>query len=517
MPRKKAAAKSEAEETTEVLDTKEPERPMSPNEGPAEIGQAGDEASCAGVLEPAGEEEPDAEAAVSQQDMSVADMLLPEENADSNAVPMESDMPEEEPPTEEILAGTLLESGEDTFRTQKMEAESADDEPMQDWGDAESADGLEHFEPEESEEFLGNESGGEMPKEPAMDTRTARAKAREEFFGLDIKTLDRDLSPLQKKEWTDIYSSFRAGTPIAGTVSGKEEIELTALNKETGRPERISVLCFTVINYRVKVLIPETALWNNGKVLKRHVASHMVGANIQYVITSIDREGECALASRSLAMEQRRRAFARARSGNTPGDIVPCNVLVVGPKQVLLECGGYDLVLRPADLSYSSILDLRDEYRSGQVLEAVIKEFDPEVEKLEVSVKEVNPNPFDGADTRHPVGSDRQAIVTNRYRGGVFCRLADTTTCMCLFGRGYTEYDCNPGDRVIVHITRYDYTKKHIYGRTGMGNFPGVSGNSRAGENELSKLATMVNLKPDCVPKLWGKLPFVDKPRCRSF
>ena len=103
-------------------------------------------------------------------------------------------------------------------------------------------------------------------------------------------------------------------------------------------------------------------------------------------------------------------------------------------------------------MSYSSILDLRDEYRSGQVLEAVIKEFDPEAEKLEVSVKEVNPNPFDGADTRHPVGSDRQAIVTNRYRGGVFCRLADTTTCMCLFGRSYTEYDCNPGDRVIVHI-----------------------------------------------------------------
>ena len=461
MPRKKAAAKSEAEETTEVLDTKEPERPMSPNEGPAEIGQAGDEASCAGVLEPAEEEEMDTEAATSQQDISVADMLLPEENTDSNTMPLESDMLAEELLTEEILAGTLPESGEDTFRTQGMETESTDDEPMSGWEDAASAEEPEHFESEESKAFLEGGSSGEIPKEPALDTRAARTKAREEFFGLDIKTLDRALSPLQKKEWTDIYSSFRAGTPIAGTVSGKEEIELTVLNKETGRPERISVLCFTVINYRVKVLIPETALWNNGKVLKRHVASHMVGANIQYVITSIDREGECALASRSLAMEQRRRAFARARSGNTPGEIVPCNVLVVGPKQVLLECGGYDLVLRPTDLSYSSILDLRDEYRSGQV----IKEFDPEAEKLEVSVKEVNPNPFDGADTRHPVGSDRQAIVTNRYRGGVFCRLADTTTCMCLFGRGYTEYDCNPGDRVIVHITRYDYTKKHIYGR----------------------------------------------------
>ena len=229
MPRKKAAAKSEAEETTEVLDTKEPERPMSPNEGPAEIGQAGDEASCAGVLEPAEEEEMDTEAATSQQDISVADMLLPEENTDSNT--LESDMLAEELLTEEILAGTLPESGEDTFRTQGMETESTDDEPMSGWEDAASAEEPEHFESEESKAFLEGGSSGEIPKEPALDTRAARTKAREEFFGLDIKTLDRALSPLQKKEWTDIYSSFRAGTPIAGTVSGKEEIELTVLNK----------------------------------------------------------------------------------------------------------------------------------------------------------------------------------------------------------------------------------------------------------------------------------------------
>ena len=280
MPRKKAAVKSEAEEMTKVLDTKEPERPVSPNEESTEIGQAGDESPYVDVPEPAGEEEPDAEPSASQQNMSMADMLLPEETSDSNAMPLESDMLAEDLLTEEILAGTLLESGEDTFRTQGMASESTDDEPMQDWGDIASAEEAEQLEAEKSGKPSEDGSGGEIPKELALDTRAARAKAREEFFGLDIKTLDRDLSPLQKKEWTDIYSSFRAGTPIAGTVSGKEEIELTVLNKETGRPERISVLCFTVINYRVKVLIPETALWNNGKVLKRHVASHMVGANI---------------------------------------------------------------------------------------------------------------------------------------------------------------------------------------------------------------------------------------------
>ena len=102
MPRKKAAVKSETEETTEVMDTKEPESPVHPNEDPAEIGQAGGESTCVGVLEPAGEEKSDTETAASQQDMSVTDMLLPKESADSNVMPLESDMLAEELLTEEM-------------------------------------------------------------------------------------------------------------------------------------------------------------------------------------------------------------------------------------------------------------------------------------------------------------------------------------------------------------------------------------------------------------------------------
>lgn len=300
---------------------------------------------------------------------------------------------------------------------------------------------------------------------PVKRARSASAQARGDFLHLDVRSLDRELSPRQKKEWNDIYTSFRAKTPLTGTITGKEEIRLAVTNNETGEKEYRGILCFTAISYRVKILIPETELWPTGKKLARHVSSHIIGANTQYVITNVDRAGECAIASRRLAMEAKRRAFAHARSGNREGDLTVCNVLVVGPKQLLVECGGYDIVLRPADISYASILDLRDEYHSGETLDALIKKYDPEEEELQLSVKEVNPNPFDGADFRHPVGSDRQAIVTNRYKGGVFCRLADGVTCMCLFSRSYSEYDCSPGDRVMVHITRYDYDRKQIYGR----------------------------------------------------
>ena len=415
-----------------------------------------------------------------------------EESQETEVLQLESDTTQKQPAVNKD-AETLDENGDQDASTNVFKAQSCLSEESGTWRADDVGADVTTSEPvsqsqanmsslDSSSPFLGNVERGreqdgqgteQLPIEESViaseelmqRAQSARAKAREEFFDLDIKKLDRDLSPLQKREWTDIYSSFRAGTPLSGVIAGKEEINLTVANAETGKPERINVLCFTVINYRVKILIPETELWSGGRVLKRYVTSHMVGANIRYVITSIDREGECAIASRRLAMEQKRYAFAHARTGNKEGDIVQCNVLVVGPKLVLLECGGYDLVLRPVDLTYVSMVDFRDEYKSGQVLDAVIKEYSPEEEKIRVSVKEVNPNPFDGADARHPVGSDRQALVTNRYRGGVFCRLTDGTTCMCLFGRGYTEYDCSPNDRVIVRITRYDYTLKQIYGR----------------------------------------------------
>ena len=46
------------------------------------------------------------------------------------------------------------------------------------------------------------------------------------------------------------------------------------------------------------------------------------------------------------------------------------------------------------------IADLRERYRPGETYTAVIKGYDAEHEKLTVSVKETEPHPFDGGDTR---------------------------------------------------------------------------------------------------------------------
>lgn len=297
------------------------------------------------------------------------------------------------------------------------------------------------------------------------DPDSRRPNAREEFFALNVKKLDRRLSAKQQEEWENIYASFRAHSALHGIISGKETIALKVFNEETGANEIKEILCLTVVQYRVKVLIPETELWTDGQAHPRHIVSHMVGAQIDYVITNVDRAGNCAVASRRRALELRRNRFKYARRGNQPGDHVMVNVLIVGPKLMRVECWGHDILLTPRSLTYASVADLREEYHSGQQLEAVVKEYNPESDYLRISVKEVNPNPFDDADIRHPVGSECRAIIGGRYRGGVFCRLPDDVTCMCLYSNIFTEYDCSPGDAVLIRITHYDYVNKHVYGR----------------------------------------------------
>ena len=114
-------------------------------------------------------------------------------------------------------------------------------------------------------------------KADEKDVAIPRSKsAREDFFALNIKRLDRKLSSKQQEEWENIYTSFRSRSALHGIISGKEIISLKVFNEATGSNEIKEILCLTVMQYRVKVLIPETELWADGQVHPRHIVSHMV-------------------------------------------------------------------------------------------------------------------------------------------------------------------------------------------------------------------------------------------------
>lgn len=291
------------------------------------------------------------------------------------------------------------------------------------------------------------------------------ATGHKRIYDLKLNELDRDLSAEQRQEWNDIYASFRAKTVLTGMALGVDHVPMSMRDKDTGEEERHRMNCMVVIQYRVKVLIPESEMWFPGAERPDHVMQNMVGGEIDYVIMDVDREGECAVASRRMALAARRHYFATAPKGHQAGELLNCRVLAVGPKRCMVECAGYDITLSQRDLTYVSVPDLREKYHPGQTLPCILKEYDAGAERLVISIKEVNPNPFDGACLRHPINSRRQATISGKYGGGVFCTLPDDTTVMCLYCAQHADQDFQEGDNVIIAIKAYDFEKEQIFGR----------------------------------------------------
>ncbi len=295
----------------------------------------------------------------------------------------------------------------------------------------------------EEEKFIPSQP---TPQEESPD------KAKN-FFDLDFHELDRDLTDAEKQDWNNIYASFRSKSVMTGTVAG---INRHQVGQET-------IYCAMVLPHRIPILIPSAEMWTDGDERPDFVLRNMVGATIDFVVTVVDREAEFAVGSRKRATRNRRYYLSRHPELNQPGTKTTCQVLAVGPRRTLVSCYGYDIDLTQRELQYTSVPDLRTHYHPGDKLPCIIKSLKNDI--LTISVKETTSNPFDNAHLRHPVGSNRQAVIAGKYAGGVFCNLPDGAVCFCAYRFHYMDQDFRIGETVVISILRHDTDKKQIYGK----------------------------------------------------
>lgn len=283
-----------------------------------------------------------------------------------------------------------------------------------------------------------------------QNMRNWMAQAHESFFSLDLKQMDKDLTAREKEEWNLIYASMRSNSIMHGEVIGTETV-MPNPTDESDAAEN-GVLCLVVMAYRVKILIPETMVWFEGEGRERFVLNNMGGAHLEFIVTAIDRPGWCAVASRTLAMERQRWAAAQV-SRLTVGMIIDCRALAVGPTILTLAAYGYDWTLPARALSYSFLGDLRKSYQPGQVLQARVMSLSDS--GIAVSVKDAAPNPYEGAEYRHPVGSIRIGTIISKYKGSIFVRLTDDCTAVCHYAQQFTDDQFQTDDIVKVQIQSY--------------------------------------------------------------
>lgn len=285
-----------------------------------------------------------------------------------------------------------------------------------------------------------------------------------EFKDLNLAKLDKNLTDAERDEWQTIYASYRGRSVISAEVAGVDLHEFNAVSKGETKTVRKTVRCLIMVRYRVKIIIPETEVFIDELDTGYHILHSMCGANVEFVVTHIDREAGFAIASRKLALEQIRRANARRRYREEL--IVDVNVISVGRGVCTVSFNGYDVMLPQREISYGAVPDLRETMHPGEVRKAVVKEFNRAEGILKLSIKEATPHPFDGIETRHPIGCTRIAKIVGKYGGGVFCRLYDgVTDVLCSYDALQQDSNFKIGDSAEIVINKYDTEKKLVYGK----------------------------------------------------
>ena len=244
--------------------------------------------------------------------------------------------------------------------------------------------------------------------------------SRKAFNATAFSELDRNLSDDEREEWNAIYASFSSRSLLRNTVIGLESIPFPTDDE----PEQV-LTCMVVMRHLVKVLISLPLFWIEPTGIN---PNSVIGADVDYIIIGVDREGECAIAARSLALEQQRWHALNVQH-ITEGDVVSVSVLACGPTRITVTACGFDVTMGQQAMSYTYLADMREEYHAGQQLQAKVISVSEDM--LALSVRDVGTDPYLNAELRHPVGSSRIATISSKYAGGVFCRLTDGCTVVC--------------------------------------------------------------------------------------
>ena len=303
-----------------------------------------------------------------------------------------------------------------------------------------------------------------------IDTRELLERlstSRREFNATAFAELDRNLSDEEREEWNAIYASFSSRSLLRNTVVGLESIPFP-----TDEDAEQELTCMVVMRHLVKVLIPLPPFWLEPTGIN---PNSVIGAEIDYIIIGVDREGECAVAARSLALEQQRwHALNVQRISG--GDVVSASVLACGPTRITVTACGFDVTMGQQAMSYTYLADMREEYRAGQQLQAKVLSVSEDM--LALSVRDVGTDPYVHAELRHPVGSSRIATISSygahesetdgissKYAGGVFCRLTDGCTVVCRYAQQFSDDQFRVGEKVVVQIRSFVDEKRWLRGK----------------------------------------------------
>lgn len=164
-----------------------------------------------------------------------------------------------------------------------------------------------------------------------------------------------------------------------------------------------------------------------------------------FQILKMDRKRGNIVVSRRAVMEesrseQRDALLSRIGEGQVLDGIVK-NITDYG---AFIDMGGIDGLLHVTDISWKRINHPSEVLAIGQTVKVMVTKYDPNTKRVSLGMKQLESNPWEGADLKYPVGVKFTGKVTNITDYGAFVEL-------------------EPGIEGLVHVSEISWVKKNVH------------------------------------------------------
>jgi small subunit ribosomal protein S1 len=218
-------------------------------------------------------------------------------------------------------------------------------------------------------------------------------------------------------DWRQVEEMFKSGQIIETQVAGFNKGGLIV---RVGKVRGFVPATQLEGTYRKKTDTPTTTE-ANGIDLTAYV-----GKKVKLKIIELDRERNRLILSERAAMrELRKEQKERLLQELQEGAIVTGTVTSVQDFGVFVDLGGVDGMIHLSELSWTKIERPRDVVKVGDKIQVQVLSVDRERERIALSLKRTQPEPWSTVEERYKVGQLVTGTITKLATFGAFARLED--------------------------------------------------------------------------------------------
>ncbi len=254
----------------------------------------------------------------------------------------------------------------------------------------------------------------DRPQKPGDKVQvTVKGRDPEGYYELTRGKVERPT------DWASLEKAFAEKSTIIGTVTG---VVKGGLSVDVG----------------VRAFMPASRSGTKDAA----ELEKLVEQEIRCRIIKLDVEDEDVVVDRRAIAEDEERAGKQRRfSELREGDTVHGEIRSLTDYGAFVDIGGADALLHVGEISWQRINKPADVLSAGQQIEAVIIKIDPEKRRIAISLKQLQPHPWNA--------------VADKYKPGE--RVRGTVTRLMDFG-AFVEIE--PGIEGLIHISEMSWAKR---------------------------------------------------------